>query len=86
MKKVLLKNLAIFTGKHVCWGFLLIKLQVSTFLKKSLRHQRVSKRFPVHLFKNIYFEEYLGMATSVRCCLCYYLNILRRTVSWLKAS
>ena len=66
MKKVVLKNFAIFTGKHVCWGFLLIKLQVSTFLKKSLQH----RRFPVDLFKNIYFEEYLGMATSVRCCFC----------------
>ena len=70
MKKVVLKNFAIFTGKRVCWGFLLIKLQASTFLKKSLQHQRVSKRFPVDLLKNIYFEEYVGMATSVRCCLC----------------
>ena len=37
IKKAVLKNFAIFTGKHLCWGLFLIKLQVSrpaTLLKR----------------------------------------------------
>ena len=37
IKKAVLKNFAIFTGKRLCWGLFLIKLQVSrpaTLLKR----------------------------------------------------
>ena len=30
MHKAVLKNFAIFTGKHLCWSFCLIKLQLQT--------------------------------------------------------
>ena len=31
-KIVVLKNFAIFVGKHLCWNYFLIKLQASLFL------------------------------------------------------
>ena len=37
MKKAVLKNYAIFTGKHLCWCLVLIKLQAfnpTTLLKR----------------------------------------------------
>ena len=33
-----LKNFVIFTGKHLCWGLFLIKLQACKFIKKRLQH------------------------------------------------
>ena len=30
IQKAVLKNFAIFTGKHLCWSFFLIKLQLQT--------------------------------------------------------
>ena len=41
-KTVVLKNLANFTGKHLCWNLFLIKLQASglcKFIKKRLQHR-----------------------------------------------
>ena len=29
-----LKNIALFAGKHLCWSLLLIKLQAATLLKR----------------------------------------------------
>ena len=31
------ENSAVFTGKHLCWSLLLIKLQACNFVKKKLR-------------------------------------------------
>ena len=42
-----LKNFAIFTGKHRSWSLFLTALQVSNFIKK--RHQH--KCFPVYIVK-----------------------------------
>ena len=58
-KMGVLKNFAIFTGKHLCWYFFLIKLQVSTTLLK--RGSNISD-FPVDLAKSLrtaLFAEHL---------------------------
>ena len=52
------KNFVIFTGKHLCWGLFLIKLQAfrpATFLK---RDSGVSCGY-CELYKNIFFIENL---------------------------
>ena len=46
-KKCALRNFAKFTGKHLCQGLFLIKLQASTLLKKRLWH----RCFPVNMVK-----------------------------------
>ena len=49
-KKVVLKNFAIFTGKHLCWSFFWIELQTwrsLNFINKRLYH----KCFPVNIAK-----------------------------------
>ena len=54
-KKAVLKNFAMFTGKHLCWNLFLSKV---ASLKKRLQHSC----FPVNIsknFKNTYFEEHL---------------------------
>ena len=56
IKKSVLTNFAIFTGKHLCWSLFWIKLQA--FIKKRLKH----RSFPVYfekifrkpILKNIY--------------------------------
>ena len=48
-----LQNLAIFTGKHLCWRFFLIN-----FIKKRLQH----KCFPVNIakyFSTAFYVEYI---------------------------
>ena len=50
-----LKNFALFTGKHLCWNFFLIKLQVCNFLvniAKFLRTAFFIKRLRWLLLKN----------------------------------
>ena len=50
MKKSILKNLAILTGKHVCWSLFLIKSQTlrpATLLKKRLQ----DRCFPLNTAK-----------------------------------
>ena len=47
IKKLLFKNLAIFTGKHLCWSLFFNEnagLQSCNFFKKRLKH----RRFPVN--------------------------------------
>ena len=59
-KKGILKNFANFTGKHLCWRLLLLKIQASGF-------QLHEKETPIQVFsweigetfKNIYFVEHL---------------------------
>ena len=58
-----LKNFVIFTGKHLCWSILLIKLQACKFVGKRLKHWC----FPLHvrkIFKNTYFEKHHRAAAS----------------------
>ena len=42
-----LKNFVIFTGKHLCWSHVLIKLQACKFIEKRLQHWY----FPWHVRK-----------------------------------
>ena len=66
VKKGALKN---FTGKHLCWNILLLKLQALQALKLYL------KKTPTHsfscgiceTFKNIYFVEHLQTAVAGSC-------------------
>ena len=60
-----LKNFAIFTGKHLCWSLNLIKLRPSgsclrdcNFVKKRLQHRCFSVNIATFLW-NIYSEEHL---------------------------
>ena len=57
MKKAVLKNFAIFIGKHLRWSLFLIKLQ--TFRKIQLFSCDYCENF-----KKIYFEEHLQTAAS----------------------
>ena len=57
-----LKNFATFTGKHLCWSFLLIKLQAGrpvTFFKKRLQH----RCFPLNIAKS--FRHYLQIEVKL---------------------
>ena len=53
VKKVVLKNFAIFTGKHLCWSLFLIK-----FIKQRLQHRcfpvNISKFLRIPILKIIY--------------------------------
>ena len=65
-KKTVIKNFAIFTGKHLCWSYFLIKLLAS-------RSATVLKRdsntgvflWILQIFKNTYFEVELQPAICV---------------------
>ena len=57
MNKAVLKNFAIFTGKHLCCSLFLLKLQTPT--------QVFSCEY-CEIFKNTYFEEHLQTAGTLR--------------------
>ena len=59
-KKIVFKNFAIFTGKHLCWSLFLIKLQTSglQLYQKEIPTQVFSCEI-CELFKNTYFEQHL---------------------------
>ena len=57
-KKTTLKNLAIFTGKHLCWS------RPATLLKKAPT-QVLSCEY-CKIFKNSYIEEHLRTVVSER--------------------
>ena len=59
-KKVVLKNFAMFTAKHLCWSLLFNKnagLQACNFIKKRLQHRcfvdNVAKFLRTAILKNI---------------------------------
>ena len=59
-KKAVLKNFAIFTGRHLCWNLLLNKnagLQGPSFIKKRLEHRcffaNIEKFLRTPILKNI---------------------------------
>ena len=55
-KTAVLKNLAIFPGKHLCWSLFLIKLQPCNFIKKETPTKAVSSEY-CEIFKNCFFIE-----------------------------
>ena len=85
---MLLKNVANFTRKHVCWSRFLRKLQafqICNFIKNILQH----RCFPVRsarFFKNSYFEEHLRTTAISYVCqvientaigTIYFVNLLQ---------
>ena len=65
-KKGVLKNLANFTGKHLCWSLFLIKLQVFRPATLSKRDSHtVIFLWNLQNLKNTYFEEYLPTTACV---------------------
>ena len=64
-----LQNLAIFTGKHLCWRFFLIN-----FIKKRLQH----RCFPANVAKCLstvfHIETYVNMS-FLNVMLCYYFSL-----------
>ena len=48
------KNIANFTGKHLCWVLFLIKRKTCNFLKKRLQHKCFSVKF-VKNFRTPFF-------------------------------
>ena len=71
VQKVVLKNLANFTGKHQCWSLFLIKLQGCNFIKKKFQRScfpvRLAKFLGKPFFKNIceWLLLYLHFIVSV---------------------
>ena len=66
IKNAVLKNFAVFTGKHPVFDSLFNKVagfQACKFIKKRLKH----RCFPANIanFKNIYFQEQLRMTAFV---------------------
>ena len=61
IKKAILKNFAIFTGKHLCWGLFIINLQ--TFMASTLfkKHSNTGVLLSILWC----FEEHLPTAASV---------------------
>ena len=58
-----LKNFAMFTGKHLCWGYVLTKLKPSS-LVIFLKTRCFVVKMAHELFKNIYFKEHPQKAAS----------------------
>ena len=58
-----LKNFAIFTGKHLCWSYFLIELQRPAILLKR-DSNTVSFCEYCEIFKDAYFEEHMQTVAS----------------------
>ena len=82
IEKAVLKNFAIFTGKHLCWSLLLKECglqKTCNFLKKILQH----RRFPVNIVK------FLRTRISMKICEQLLLQFLLLNVnisSWVLVS
>ena len=63
-RKGVLKNFAIFIGKHMCRSLFLIKLSTCSIFKNRLPTQVLSFKCG-EIFKNTYFEKYLWTGASV---------------------
>ena len=62
---IVLKNFAIFTGKHLCWSLLLIDLRTwrpATFLKRN-SNTEFSREY-CKIFKSTYFDKNLRTTAS----------------------
>ena len=67
-EKAVLKNFAIFTGKHVRWSLFLIELQFwgpAIVLKETT--EKVFFCAYCEIFKNTYFQEKLQTTASLNC-------------------
>ena len=68
IKKSILKNFAIFSGKNLCWSLFLIKLQV--FRSATLLKRYSNTGVFLLILRN--FQEQLFWITSARGCFCSY--------------
>ena len=73
MEKAVLKNFAVFTGKHLCWSLFFNKVaSLKTFIKKRFRHRCFHVNIPkLHLF----------WRTSANSCFCTYDHALSNVES-----
>ena len=61
-----LKNFAMFTGKHLCWSLFLIKLQAaSEFLTKLAENNCEENHFSVKFFSEIFQKSFLSLSCNV---------------------
>ena len=68
MKKAVLKNLAIFTGKYLCWNPFLVK--ACNFIKKRLQ----SRYFPIYIAKFLKVGIHLYNSAYNSSCRKYVTN------------
>ena len=63
--KIVLKNFAIFTGKHLCWSVFLIKNFKANLLKRN--SNTIAFLWILRNFTITCFKEQLWTAASIRC-------------------
>ena len=64
-RKAVVKNFAIFTGKHLWWSLFFIKLQTFRLATISKRDSTPKQVFSCcEIFKNTYFKEHMHMVAS----------------------
>ena len=74
VKKGVLKNFAIFTGKHLCWSLLLIKSQafsLATFIRRDSNKVFSCKYYEI--LRSTLLEEHMRTAASeanILVCIC----------------
>ena len=64
-----LQNLAIFTGKDLCWRFFLIN-----FIKKRLQHRSFPVNVAKYLSTDFHIEIYVNMS-FLNIILCYHFSL-----------
>ena len=69
VKKVVLKNFAIFTEKHLCCSLFLICLKACNFIKKTLQHRcfpmNIAKFLRTPILRNIWEQLLLETQTYI---------------------
>ena len=71
-KKAALKNFAIFTGKHLCWSFFIIKLQA---FSTTILLERDSNTAGVFLWILRNFKDNLFWRTSANDCFWEFMRV-----------
>ena len=69
IKKAVLKNFAILTGKHLCWNLFFNKV-AANFIKKRLQH----RCFSVNIAKFLKISFFLGKAASIFLIAIYQIS------------
>ena len=69
-----LKNFAIFTGKHLCCSLYLTKLQACNFIKKNTQTKVFSCEYCKKILRKPFFTEYLRRLFLYLCTKEWYLT------------
>ena len=73
-KKVVLRNFANFTGKHLCWSFFLIELpEVCSFIKKRLRQRCFPEEFAFLMNLQNFQEHLIWRLWTIACETCSFI-------------